>query len=418
MSSVLLPVIPPEVARIPHARTGNAARLELGGAPIHVLPELTVAVSLEELEAAPQFEIDDAVPGSAVGDGWRVWAAPDGLEAALQRLFPIDAIGISGDQLIDPLGGQELLGADELNWPSGAQSDPLSGVRAIALAAECRIDLSPACLAEITQHASDVFHADRRLARYWLTRLLCSGRPVQGLRNLQETRLLSYLLPELEVMVGFHLSARHHHKDIWAHTCQVVQQAVPRPLIRWAALLHDIGKVSTRSFTEKGKVHFLRHDDVGAYMFEGIAIRLGFPEVMAERLRLLILHHLRPAMYSGLVGSGSTSIHHQHGARNRRPARPWACRHHIEAEGHSQAGHLQHFCTSPAGRGTSRQRRAEEAAGADRVRRAIIDQLGIVPGPEVGVLRAKCEAAVRAGTLTGNVGIDECIAYLRADSAA
>ena len=203
-------------------------------------------------------------------------------------------------------------------------------------------------------------------------------------------------------MVGFHLSARHHHKDIWAHTCQVVQQAVPRPLIRWAALLHDIGKVSTRSFTEKGKVHFLRHDDVGAYMFEGIAIRLGFPEVMAERLRLLILHHLRPAMYSAdwseaavrrfitstapvtddLLDLGRADITSKRKAtRKRAISNIFALRQRVEEL-----------------RVRDAQKKPQVPTGLGR---AIIDQLGIVPGPEVGVLRAKCEAAVRAGTLTG-----------------
>ena len=66
------------------------------------------------------------------------------------------------------------------------------------------------------------------------------------------------------------------HKDVWEHTKQVVLQSVPEPIVRWAALLHDIGKVRTRVMLPDGKVTFHRHAEVGARMFEPIARRLGF----------------------------------------------------------------------------------------------------------------------------------------------
>ena len=74
-------------------------------------------------------------------------------------------------------------------------------------------------------------------------------------------------------------------------------QAVPRPQVRWAALLHDIGKVKTRTFTDDGKVHFHRHSEVGARMFDDISRRFRFERETSRTLRFLILHHLRPNQY-------------------------------------------------------------------------------------------------------------------------
>ena len=88
------------------------------------------------------------------------------------------------------------------------------------------------------------------------------------------------------------------HKDVWEHTKQVVRQSVPKPLVRWAALLHDIGKVPTRVMLPDGRVTFHRHAEVGrAHVREPIARRLGFDKPERHKIRFLILHHLRANAY-------------------------------------------------------------------------------------------------------------------------
>ena len=83
------------------------------------------------------------------------------------------------------------------------------------------------------------------------------GRGVHvALQWLHDCGLLAVWLPELEATVDFSQEAGRKHKDVWEHTKQVVRQSVPRPAVRWAALLHDIGKVPTRTFTPDGGVHF------------------------------------------------------------------------------------------------------------------------------------------------------------------
>jgi poly(A) polymerase len=119
----------------------------------------------------------------------------------------------------------------------------------------------------------------------------------QGLQWLHDAGVLAVLLPELEATVDFSQEAGRLHKDVWEHTKQVIMQAPARPLLRWAALLHDVGKVSTRALLPDGRVTFHRHAEVGARMFGTIARRLGFARGDRQRIAGLILHHLRANAY-------------------------------------------------------------------------------------------------------------------------
>ena len=118
-----------------------------------------------------------------------------------------------------------------------------------------------------------------------------------GLDAMQRLGVLAAWLPEVEAMVGMG-DAEWRHKDVWKHTKQVVRQAPPRLLVRWGALLHDIGKPRTRRIDERGKVHFHGHSEVGAAMFRRkLARRMGFEGDFHDRLHGLILYHLRPNQY-------------------------------------------------------------------------------------------------------------------------
>jgi poly(A) polymerase len=118
-----------------------------------------------------------------------------------------------------------------------------------------------------------------------------------GLQWMHDAGVLSVLLPELEATVDFSQEAGRRHKDVWEHTKQVVVQSVPNPLVRWAALLHDVGKVPTRVMLPDGKVTFHRHAEVGARMWDPIGKRLGFDKSERHKIRFLVLHHLRANAY-------------------------------------------------------------------------------------------------------------------------
>lgn len=135
--------------------------------------------------------------------------------------------------------------------------------------------------------------------RRLLDRIMMSNDAEAGLDALLESGALGAMLPEVEAMVGFG-DGEWRHKDVWKHTKQVVRQAVPRLEVRWAALLHDVGKVKTRSISPSGEVHFFGHAEVGARMFDKIDRRLPLfarDEALRGTVRFLILHHLRASQY-------------------------------------------------------------------------------------------------------------------------
>jgi poly(A) polymerase len=124
------------------------------------------------------------------------------------------------------------------------------------------------------------------------------GRDVDAaLEWMHQVGALAPLFPELAATVDLQQESGRLHKDVWAHTKQVVKQAVRRPDVRWAALLHDIGKVPTRTFTPKG-VHFHGHAEVGARMFDKVIGRIQFDREQRQTVRFLIKHHLRSNQYS------------------------------------------------------------------------------------------------------------------------
>src|SRR5262249_32780802 len=159
-------------------------------------------------------------------------------------------------------------------------TEPGNAVRAIdalesaILVSEKGSDAAPLAIAQ----PADWEAAVARLLpdmRARLDRIMLGKDPESGLDALLACGALTALLPEVGALVGFG-DGEWRHKDVWKHTKQVVRQAVPRLEVRWAALLHDVGKVKTRSISPSGEVHFFGHAEVGARMFDRID-RRGAP---------------------------------------------------------------------------------------------------------------------------------------------
>ena len=146
------------------------------------------------------------------------------------------------------------------------------------------------------EHAPRLAEADKARVRAAMEMALCARDVDAALEWLHVTRILALLVPELEATVDLTQEDGRQHKDVWAHTKQVVRQTVRRPLVRWAALLHDIGKVPTRTYTPDG-VHFHGHAEVGARMFDRIHTRFGFARDERQTIRFLVKHHLRTNQY-------------------------------------------------------------------------------------------------------------------------
>jgi poly(A) polymerase len=264
--------------------------------------------------------------------------------------------------------------------------------------------------------ASQAFPSDVRRV---LDTILTGRNAEAGLDALLACGALAGLFPEVEAMVGFG-DGEWRHKDVWKHTKQVVRQAVPRLEVRWAALLHDIGKLRTRSISPTGEVHFFGHAEVGARMFDRIDRRMPLftPEpALRDRVRFLILHHLRASQYDG---SWTDS----------------AVRRFTKEMGDALQDLL---CLSRADITTKRPEKkkrglrqiSELDERVEAVRQAdavvpplpsgigdeLVRELGIPPSRKIGELKHKLEAAVEAGDIEPHLPVGEYLAFLRAHPA-
>lgn len=104
--------------------------------------------------------------------------------------------------------------------------------------------------------------------------------------------VLTAVIPELAPAVGFQQHSRHHSYDLYTHIAHVVE-AVPRELpLRWAALLHDLGKISTFTRDETGEGHFYGHAQESAVLADAILRRLKAPNQLREQVVILIKKHM------------------------------------------------------------------------------------------------------------------------------
>lgn len=186
------------------------------------------------------------------------------------------------------------MSTDLQSGPSGPQ-ELLNSLAEVAASGE----LPPvAKTTRLSQAAEELASWDGASLYAALTPSLCDKHAHIAMQWLRDVGLLILLLPELDATVAFSQEGGRRHKDVWEHTKTVVRQAVPRPEVRWAAILHDIGKVPTRRFTPEGRVTFHGHAEVGVRMFRrGPSKRIGFPPAVRDRVEELIAYHLRPGQY-------------------------------------------------------------------------------------------------------------------------
>jgi poly(A) polymerase len=181
--------------------------------------------------------------------------------------------------------------------------EPTTGLDLLRVAVRAGSDPFPPSRTDVEAaraHAAGILELDPESVYRELTAAITGRHPEHALQWLYDTGALVILLPELAATVAFSQEAGRRHKDVWEHTKAVVRQAVPRPEVRWAAVLHDIGKVPTRRFLPGGKVTFHGHAEEGVRMFRrGPARRIAFPPQVRERVEALILHHLRGGQYDG-----------------------------------------------------------------------------------------------------------------------
>lgn len=213
-----------------------------------------------------------------------------------RRDFTINAMAFSPSRgLADPFGGREDLERKLLRAVGDPvqrfREDPLRILRGVRFAVRFRLDVEPETEAAMGSEA----HLMGSLARERVFEELCKLLPLVRAADLTRfAPVLAEVLPELKPMIGFDQRSPHHAYDLFTHTARVVE-AVPADLtLRWAALLHDVGKVPCFTTDETGRGHFYGHAQVGGDMAEEILRRLKAPNALRETVVTLIRNHMAP----------------------------------------------------------------------------------------------------------------------------
>lgn len=207
----------------------------------------------------------------------------------LRRDFTINAMAISLNpqnlgELIDPFDGQGDLQKKVIKTPTDPaitySDDPLRMMRAIRFASQLNFDIDHDSFEAIRQNFNRLEIVSKERIMTEFNKILLSERPAYGLKLLHFSGLLSIFLPELTALQGVEEVDGNTHKDNLYHTFEVVDniaQHTDNLWLRWAALLHDVGKAQTKRYDEKIGWTFHSHEFVGSKMVPKIFRRLSLP---------------------------------------------------------------------------------------------------------------------------------------------
>jgi len=215
-----------------------------------------------------------------------------------RRDFTINALAMKLDgSIIDPFGGHNDLAKKIIRTVGNASErfseDPLRMLRAIRFAAQLDFNLASETKLRISKRAKQILSVSRERWVQELDKLLLSARPEKALELLAATRLINYLLPELAVQIGFKQDSPYHQLELWPHTLKTVRLSQPELNLRWAALLHDVGKPYVKTVNRNGYSNYVDHEIVGAELVLKIGHYLRWSNQRLKTVHDLVLDHLK-----------------------------------------------------------------------------------------------------------------------------
>jgi hypothetical protein len=414
--------------------------------------DVDLAVVAEERDAARALAAaggGHAFELSAEFGAWRAIAADESWCVDVSRLrapsieedlrlrdFTVNAVAVAlagGSEPIDPLGGLDDLAVNRLRAPApeSFERDPLRVLRAARLASALELEIDPEAARAASAAAPAIAGTagERQLAELRL--LLAGAAPVRGLELLDELGATAAALPEIEALKGVEQNP-NHHLDVHGHTLEVLRQtvAVERDLDRYAgelagetrkllaepladgfsrgdalrfgALVHDTGKPATRG-ERGGYVTFIGHDAAGARIVTGLCRRLRTSRALEAHLGGLTRHHLRLGFLVGQRPLSRRDVHEY--LRATEPVGPdvtlLTVADRLSARGSGPlaseemiGSHLE-LARELLGASLAWRRKGPPALPVRGDELAA--ELGIEPGPELGILLAEVEAATYAG---------------------
>lgn len=328
---------------------------------------------------------------------------------ARHRDFTVNAMGalLPGGELLDPLGGLVDLRARLLRAPGDPAErfaeDPLRVLRGARFVARLGFSLEPSTAEAMAAAAPRLAEVAAERVREELTKLLLGEDAPAGLEVLQASGAMEVVLPEVAALDGV-TQPSFHDLDVLAHAVQAVGHAPRERVLRWATLLHDVGKAPARTVEESGRIRFFRHAQLGAEIAERICERLRFSHADTRAIVHLVAEHMRlgdvnvdnPRSIDRAVRKldlwrGATRLVSAEDAVELTMADFSATAHRDEAEG------VRAMLESAVAE--SRERGTHTAAKSPLSGSELIELLGLPEGPAVGAAKGAIEHALAEGEL-------------------
>ena len=228
-----------------------------------------------------------------------------------RRDFTINAMAwsLNGErfgELVDPFDGMYDLEDCIIRTPCEPartfSDDPLRMMRAVRFASQLGFDIDDETFEGICREAERIKIVSKERIVVELNKIMASPVPSLGFMLMHTSGLLKYVLPELDRMAGVERRGKHAHKDNFLHTLKVLDNLAKQSddvWLRWAALLHDIGKPLTKAYDARAGWTFHQHEAVGSKLIPQLFRRLKLP--LGEQMRFvqkMVFLHMRPIVLS------------------------------------------------------------------------------------------------------------------------
>ena len=223
-----------------------------------------------------------------------------------RRDFTINTLAVSMNkenfgELVDKFNGiadiEKRIIKTPLDPLKTFDDDPLRIMRAFRFASQLNFEIESSVIAAATEMAERLKIVSQERITEEFLKILESPKPSIGLKLLYESNVMKVIFPELHNLGGVEQRKDFHHKDVFYHTCIVVDNIAnvsDDVWLRFAALVHDIAKPPTKRFVEGIGWTFHGHEDLGARMMKSIFTRMKLPLTKLEYIQKLVRLHLRP----------------------------------------------------------------------------------------------------------------------------
>ncbi len=321
-------------------------------------------------------------------------------------------------EIIDKYGGiadiEQRLIRTPLDPELTFSDDPLRILRAIRFSAVLDFTIEEKTFSAISKTAERLGIISMERIRDEFNKTMMAERPSRGLDYMKACGLFPVIFPELESLSGVEQRQDFHHKDVFDHTLQVVDNvasASDRLELRYAALFHDIAKPQTKRFVENVGWTFHGHEDAGARMVNKIGRRMRMPVQMIKYIQKLVRLHLRPMQLVDESVTDSAIRRLMVEAGNEIDDLMILCRADITSKNPEKVRrYLQNFDKVEA--------HMKEVEEKDKLREFklaltgdhIMDVLHIPAGPLVGRIKDAVQDAVLDGHISNNY--EECLNYM------